>query len=240
MTATTRGTLLGGRVPYEQPVAGYRTGIEPVFLAASIPAAAGERVLEAGTGAGAATLCLARRVPGLRALGVERDEVSAELARRNAAGSPGIEIRTGAIETLQDVVPVHHAFANPPWHHPAGTSPAHARRRAALQAAAPDTVAIWVHALGRHLLPGGTLTLVLAARLMSEGNAALRRIGAVRRRMLIARPGREPRIVLLHAAKGSTGPDRDLPALILHGEGSRYSAEAEAVLRDAAALRWDG
>ncbi len=31
---TTAGTLLGGRVQYAQPTAGYRTGLEPVLLAA--------------------------------------------------------------------------------------------------------------------------------------------------------------------------------------------------------------
>ena len=58
---TTEGTLLGGRVRYAQPARGYRTGIEPVLLAAAVPAVPGQAVLEAGTGAGAALLCLAAR-----------------------------------------------------------------------------------------------------------------------------------------------------------------------------------
>ena len=44
---------LGGRVSYAQPREGFRSGIEPVLLAAAIPARAGDRVLEGGTGAGA-------------------------------------------------------------------------------------------------------------------------------------------------------------------------------------------
>jgi len=35
-------TLLGGRVRLRQPVAGYRVAIDPVLLAASIPAQAGD------------------------------------------------------------------------------------------------------------------------------------------------------------------------------------------------------
>ena len=67
----TEGHLLGGRVRYAQPRVGYRTGIEPVLLAAAVAARAGERVLEAGCGAGAGLLCLAARVPGITGLGVE-------------------------------------------------------------------------------------------------------------------------------------------------------------------------
>ncbi|MCC7428595.1 MAG: methyltransferase, partial [Alphaproteobacteria bacterium] len=48
--------LLGGRVVLRQPVRGYRAAIDPVLLAAFVPARAGEHVLEGGIGAGAAAL----------------------------------------------------------------------------------------------------------------------------------------------------------------------------------------
>jgi tRNA1Val (adenine37-N6)-methyltransferase len=72
-------------VSYRQPIDGYRTGIEPVLLAASVPARSGQRVVEAGTGAGAGLLCLLARVAGLSAIGIERDADMAALARRNLA-----------------------------------------------------------------------------------------------------------------------------------------------------------
>ncbi|HJS85951.1 MAG TPA: SAM-dependent methyltransferase, partial [Acetobacteraceae bacterium] len=58
----TGGTLLGGRVRYAQPAEGFRSGIEPVLLAAAVPARPGECVLEGGSGAGAGLLCLAARI----------------------------------------------------------------------------------------------------------------------------------------------------------------------------------
>ena len=45
--------LLGGRVRLIQPVRGYRAGMDAALLAAAAPAAPGERVIEAGCGAGA-------------------------------------------------------------------------------------------------------------------------------------------------------------------------------------------
>ncbi|MCX7381847.1 MAG: SAM-dependent methyltransferase, partial [Alphaproteobacteria bacterium] len=64
--------LLGGRVVHSQPELGHRTGVEPVLLAAFVPARPGERVLEGGSGAGAGLLCLAARV-AVSGLGVEID-----------------------------------------------------------------------------------------------------------------------------------------------------------------------
>jgi tRNA1Val (adenine37-N6)-methyltransferase len=78
---------LGGRVEYVQPRQGFRATIDPVLLAAAIPAAPGDRVLEGGTGAGAALLCLAARVPGISGLGIDRDPGLLRLARANAAAN---------------------------------------------------------------------------------------------------------------------------------------------------------
>ena len=114
----TSGTLLDGRISYSQPSRGYRTGIEPVLLAAAVPACAGERVLEAGTGAGAGLLCLTARVSGLTGTGVERDQQMAALARRNldANDAGGIGIEVADICQWRGAGPYAHAFANPPWH----------------------------------------------------------------------------------------------------------------------------
>ncbi|MCO4829001.1 MAG: methyltransferase, partial [Lentibacter algarum] len=58
----THDAFLGGRLKLWQPKQGYRAGVDPVLLAASIAAKAGESVLDLGCGAGAAALCLGRRV----------------------------------------------------------------------------------------------------------------------------------------------------------------------------------
>ena len=70
--------LLGGRLRLRQPTAGYRVAIDPVFLAAAVPAGPRDTVLDIGCGVGAAALCLAARVPGCRVTGidVQRDLIS--------------------------------------------------------------------------------------------------------------------------------------------------------------------
>ncbi len=75
--------FLGGRLQILQSKSGYRAGLDAVMLAAAVPAMPGEAVLEAGIGAGAATLCLAARVGGLSITGVEIDAACGQLRARH-------------------------------------------------------------------------------------------------------------------------------------------------------------
>jgi hypothetical protein len=81
--------LLGGRVRLLQPREGLRATMDPVLLAAFIPARPGEKVLEGGCGAGPAFLCLAARVPGLSVIAIERDERCLPALAEIAARWPG-------------------------------------------------------------------------------------------------------------------------------------------------------
>ena len=73
-------TFLDGRVKVAQSDGGFRSGLDAVMLAAAVPAVSGQTALELGSGCGAASLCLAARIPGLALTGVERDESLAALA----------------------------------------------------------------------------------------------------------------------------------------------------------------
>src|SRR5579883_1548549 len=53
--------------------------------AEAVPAEAGETVLDAGCGVGAASLCLAKRVPDCRITGIEAQRDLVRLANENAA-----------------------------------------------------------------------------------------------------------------------------------------------------------
>ena len=133
----TDGHLLDGRVRYAQPRRGFRSGIEPVLLAAAIPARPGSRVLEGGSGAGAALLCLAARVPGVQGLGIEQDPALVALAQQNAAanGWPDLRFMAADIASLPALDGFDHACANPPYHSDAGTPSPDTSRRAAKRAA---------------------------------------------------------------------------------------------------------
>src|SRR5512139_3877326 len=69
----TDDRLLGGRVRLQQPASGFRAAIDPVLLAAAVPAGEGDIVLDVGCGTGAAALCLATRVEAAHVTGIEAD-----------------------------------------------------------------------------------------------------------------------------------------------------------------------
>jgi tRNA1Val (adenine37-N6)-methyltransferase len=232
--SVSHGTLLGGRVRYAQPVAGYRTGIEPVLLAAAVPARAGQRVLEAGTGAGAGLLCLAARVPGLRGVGVELDAGQAALARANFAanGFDGLSVAEADIMAWRDAAPFDHAFANPPWHDAAGSVSPDALRAASKQAS-PGLLAGWVGAMARTLRPRGTVTLIVPARSLAAGISALTGAGCDEVALFPLWPtqGTAAKLVLFQGIVGGRGACRLAAGLMLHGTEGSYTAAAEAVLR---------
>ena len=233
----THGTLLGGQVRYAQPAHGYRTGIEPVLLAASIPARPGQAILEAGTGAGAALLCLTHRVTGLRCVGIEADADLARVAAQNGAGNEAIQVQAADVLALPELPPFDHAMTNPPWHGAAGTaSPDQMRDRA--KRAPPGLLAAWIRVLGRLLRHHGTLTLALPAAATAEAMAALAAggLGSPALLPLWPRPGVAAKLVLLRAIRNGAGPCRILPGLVLHTADRQYTDGVQAILRGAARL----
>jgi tRNA1Val (adenine37-N6)-methyltransferase len=235
----THGHLLAGRVHYAQPRSGFRSGIEPVLLAAAIPAGRGSRVLEAGSGAGAALLCLAARVPGVHGVGVEQDPALVALAQQNAIANGWSDLRFMAadIAALPALDAVDHACANPPYHSAAGTPSPDASRRSAKRAAA-GLLAVWATALARKLRQRGTLTFIVPATLLPEAAAAFIVAGCGPTTMLPlwAKPRRPAKLLLLRGIKGSHAPFDVLPGLVLHAPDGSFTAEAETILRGGAAL----
>ncbi|MGC8478072.1 MAG: tRNA1(Val) (adenine(37)-N6)-methyltransferase [Acetobacteraceae bacterium] len=237
--AVTEGTLLGGRVRYAQPARGFRSGIEPVLLAACVPARDGERVLEAGSGAGAGLLCLAARVPGVIGIGVEQDPALVSLAAANAAANGFHRLAFHAGDVLSGIAGdgFDHAMANPPYHHPGGTTSGDPAREAAKRAP-PGGIGAWATALARRLRPGGSLSLILSAPGVPEamGALVLARIGSLVLLPLWPRAGRAARLVLLRGIRGGRGAFVQHPGLVLHDADGRFNDAAEAVLRAGDAL----
>lgn len=242
MTDTTEGHLLNGRVRYAQPATGFRSGIEPVLLAASIPAQAGQRVLEGGTGAGAGLLCLAARMPGVLGVGIERDSEQAALAGENAAanGMGGLGFIAGDIESVVLDGSFDHAFANPPYHRASGTVP-HDSVRALAKHASSDQLSLWAAALARPLRARGTLTFILPAASLAACIAAMAASGCPAEAIfpLWPKAGVPAKLIIVRGIKGGRGAMRLLPGLTLHETDGRFSAAADAILRGGGALALD-
>ncbi|MBP2228024.1 tRNA1(Val) A37 N6-methylase TrmN6 [Azospirillum agricola] len=235
--------LLGGRVRLLQPEGGYRAAIDPVFLAAVTAARPGERVLDAGTGTGAAALCLAARVPETAVVGLEQRADAAGFARRNAALN-GLEGRVAIVEGDLLAPPeilgpgsFDRVMMNPPYlRADAASRPPDAWKAAANvegNARLPD----WLRFADAMLKPRGAVTLVHRADRLDDILEALRpRFGALVVVPLWPKAGQEARRVLVAARKGLRSPARLTAGVVIHEADGRYTAAAERILRDAAAL----
>ncbi|HEU0223351.1 MAG TPA: methyltransferase [Paracoccaceae bacterium] len=243
----TRDGLLGGRVVLEQPRRGYRAATDPVFLAAAVPAVAGERVLDLGCGAGAAALCLAARVPGLGLHGLELQPDFAELARRNAtANGVALTVHLGDVAAMPRALrALHfdHVITNPPFFAAGqGTGPADPGRHRAEREGAV-TLASWIAAGLRRLRPGGLFTLIQRTERLPEILAALSGpAGGVTLQPLAARRDRPAGRVIVQARKGSRAPLRLNPPFVIHDavrhlkDSEDYTLAAIAVLRECAQI----
>lgn len=242
----TQNDFLNGRVRLWQPKDGYRAGVDPVLLAASVHARAGERVLELGCGAGAAFLCLAARVPGLAFHAVEVQPAYAELARRNVEeNGADATIWEADLTALPDTLrqmQFHHVLANPPYFdRTASTRAQDAGRDVAMGEATP--LADWVAVAAKRLAPKGMATFIHRAERLPELLSLMgAHLGSLEVLPLQARLGRAAGLVLVRGKKGGRADFRLHAPVTLHDgaahlrDGESYSAKIRAVLRDGAAL----
>jgi len=241
----TEDGLLDGRVRLRQPRAGYRAGLDAALLAAACDAGPGERVIEAGCGAGGAMLAAAVRNPQVRFVGVERDEAALALAVENIALN-GLGERVAAIPgdiaggfRALGLEPFDHAICNPPFFDDPGELRApHPAKTGAWMA--DDGLAAWTAFLSKAVREGGTITLIHRADRLADLLALLApKAGSFRIRPVHPFADAPAKRVLVRAIKTGKAPLVLLPPLILHDrDGGKHTAEVEAILRGQAALDW--
>ena len=233
--------LLGGRVRLRQPAKGYRAGMDAALLAAAVAAAPGERVIEAGCGAGAVLMQIAARCPGVSLTGLERDPAMAALARENAtlngADAQIVEGDVAAGFRALDLPLFDRAVSNPPFFDdPAALrAPAEGKRGAWM---ADDGLKAWTTFLLKSVREGGRIAVIHRADRLADLLALLgETAGSFAVRGIHPYTDEPAKRVLVQAIKTGKAPLRLLPPLVLHDRsGAKHTAEAEAILRGEAAL----
>lgn len=246
------GALLGGRVRLRQPAVGYRVAIDPVLLAAAVPALDGETVLDVGAGVGAAALCLASRVPGARVVGLEMQRELARLAAENVLANALEERVDILIGDLKRPPPklgprsFDHVLANPPYQEAERANLSPNPIKAASNVEGEAKLADWLAFCLTMAKSGGTVTLVHRADRLPEILAGLtERTGGI---VVFPIWPRDPayaagvvaKRVIVQARVGSRAPLKLLGGLIVHEADGKYTDAAETVLRHAGALVLDG
>ena len=245
----TRDRFLGGLVSLWQPKEGYRAAVDAPLLAAAVRAPTGSKLAELGCGVGAASLCLLARlraggIEGVTVTGLELQPHLADLARRNATENgfqAAFRIIKGDLARPPPLLAPHAfdgVFLNPPFQRADQGRPSPDPSRALADREGEQGLADWLTAALRLLKPKGQLTLIQRTDRLGELLAALEgRVGALALLPVFPGGGAPAKRILLSATKDSRAPLALLPGLTLHdGEGA-YTAAAQRLLREGAALR---
>ena len=163
----------------------------------------------------------------------------AGLAAANACanGFTGIEVIADRIETAVFPRPFDHAIANPPYHPPNGTaSPVAARETA--KRGSDALMVTWIGRLSGALRHRGSLTLIVPAGMVPPCLAAMvqYRCPCTDIFPLWPKTGLPAKLVLLRGVKNAQTPVRLAPGLVLHNPDGSFTAAAQAILADGAAL----
>lgn len=235
--------FLGGAVRLRQPKKGYRVSMDTVLLAASVPAKAGDSVLEPGPGSGGAAICLAHRVPDVQVTGVEFQDEMIDLATHNIA----LNNMQNTVSILKgDITDRHswmregsfdHIMANPPYLASGKALRPPVENKGLAHMDSTASLKDWINYCLYNLKPRGTLSIVYRADRADEIIARLYgRFGELKIMPFWPRDGVPAKRVIIQARKGVRGAMTLLPGMALHGIEDRYTKEAEAILRRGKAL----
>ncbi|PHR94400.1 MAG: methyltransferase [Robiginitomaculum sp.] len=230
-----------GQVQAFQPNTGYLAGTDTGLLAASLEAKAGARVLELGTGSGAALLMANHHLENCHFTGVDQNPDMLTLARKNTQDFENIEIVEGDVGAL----PKHwhlqfdQVFANPPYFDDGGKVRMSAAKAPSFVAGAtklPD----WIASMLVTLKPRGTGALIYRADGLELILASLLgKAGRIRILPVQSFADEPAKRVIVQFRKGVKSESALLPALVLHtrdGDG-KFTPEAAAILAGKCPLR---
>ena len=239
----TQDHLLNRRVILSQPKTGYRAGSDAIFLAAAVPALAGQTVLDAGAGVGAVALCLATRVENVTVRGLERQAELTELAADNAAANglaDRVNVLCGDIHQPPEEITravFDHTVCNPPFYPVGRASPSPDRGKALAHSEGETPLSKWLSFCLRRTRPGGTVTMIHRTSRLHDILAGWKDgAGDVVIIPLWPKAGRPAKRIIVQARVGGKGPMVLHPGLQLHQYNGADTDKAQAILRGGMAL----
>ncbi|MCX7338203.1 MAG: methyltransferase [Alphaproteobacteria bacterium] len=230
--------LLGGRVFIRQPRQGYRVAIDPIFLAASIQAEPGETVLDIGAGVGAASICLAMRIPNIKVIGVELQRDYVRFAADNILANKlrdRVEILRGDLLRPPPRLAAgtfSHVMTNPPYLEVSRNNISPHDNKATSNTEGEADLDQWARFCLLMVRPKGSVTFIHRSdRLDQILSFFSGKLGNIRIYPLWPGKNKPAKRVLIRGTKNTHGALRLCPGMILHAEDGSYTAEAEAILR---------
>ncbi len=244
--------ILGSKVSLMQPKRGYRVAIDPILLAASVPAKTGEKVLDVGSGTGASSLALAARLPGISCHGIEVQEKYADISNENAKQNKAqnrVHFFFGDIAAPpKNFKPdnYNHVMTNPPY-----LEYNHQRRSDIVEkrlATMESNVSLtdWIKFCVRSVKSKGTVTIIHRADRLEKILESLN--GKVGDLIIFpfwstkksSNENYSAKRVIIQGRKGVRAPTQLKSGLVLHNDEGGFSEIADQILTKARGLDLNG
>ncbi|MEH6719801.1 MAG: methyltransferase [Aurantimonas endophytica] len=234
-----------GRFALLQPVgSGYRSGLDALLLAATVPAGTEGPLADIGAGAGAVGMAAACRCDGVTVTLVEKNPIMAALARDSVALPANAHLAPRLTVIEADILATRPAreaagladgafevvLTNPPFYPDGHRRSPDPMRADALSEDGEAFLPRWVKGCAALLAGGGRFATVLpAAALPAVLGACEGRLGAIHVLPIHARQEAPAVRLLVSGRKGSRAPFALLPGRFLHEPDGQLSAFGHAV-----------
>ncbi len=244
VTDYTQDRFLGGGIKIWQPKKGYRAGIDPILLAASVNVVEGQKVLDLGCGVGTASFAIGYRIKNVELYGIEVQKSFADLAELNSKEN-GIELKlecNNILNLSSDMVSksFDHVIANPPYFD----------RKSSIKAmdflkekSLGDTCSLsdWLKVAARRVKPKGYVHFIIRTeRLLELFSNMPNSLGSLVVTPIISRKNENAKLSILHAKKNGRADFVISSPIILHPvkdeTPEKYVPEINEVLRNGASL----
>ena len=222
--------LLRGELKLIQKKRGYRYSVDALLLAHFVLPAAGETVLDLGTGSGVIPLILAQRGSPKKILAVEIQRQLAGMAQRNIRLNHFeniIAVLHRDLNRLPEILPPASfdlILSNPPFQ-PLGSGNLSANREKSIaRHELRVTLAELLQVARRLLQPSGRICLVYPFARWSYLLAAIQQAGLVVARTQLAydRKGGQPRLGLVEARIKVRSKSEELPPIFIETEKGKF------------------
>ncbi len=244
MNEFTKDSFLGGGIRIWQPKKGYRAGIDPILLAASVNVSAGQKVLDLGCGVGTASFAIGYRVKNVELYGIEFQKVFADLADLNSKEN-GIEfqVECANISKLSSNITsknFDHVIANPPYFdRKSSVRGINVSKEKSFGDTRP--ISEWLKVAAKRAKPKGFVHFIVRSdRLMEIFTNMPNSLGSLVITPVISRKNENAKLTILHAKKNGRAGFIISSPIVLHPLKSdsreKYVPEVDKVLRNGASL----
>ena len=240
----TKDSFLGGGIKIWQPKKGYRAGIDPILLAASVNVSEGQKVLDLGCGVGTASFAIGYRVKNVELYGIEIQKVFVDLANLNSEEN-GIELKLECsnISNLSSNInskSFDHVIANPPYF---DRKTSVRSENVSKEKSFGDTCSIseWLKVAAKRVTPKGFVHFIIRSDRLPEVFSNMpNSLGSLVITPIFSRKNENAKLSILHAKKNGRAGFIISPPIILHPLKSdsreKYVPKVDQVLRNGASL----